>query len=153
MEWEYPMQSHTNRCSICISVKTPHIFKFIKNFAGAIWILFFMFFTGVWGYRRVSGPAREWRLHCQLALLQHCCKTTGTAAGLLSHSLVAKGPGFWLCAVLTRAPSAAESVKLASQVTRWEAAKVPGFAPTVNPTRVTPTLSASCRETAALAVW
>lgn len=33
-------------------------------------------------------------MHCQLTLLQHCCKTTGTAAGFKSHSLIAEGSWF-----------------------------------------------------------
>lgn len=113
---------------------------------------FLLFFPGVWRYRWVSGPAWERRLHCQLTLLQHYSKATESAVWLLSHSLIADGPGFWLSIVLTRAPSAAVSAKLASQVIRWEAAMVPGFAPTVNPTPATPMPIVLWRETAALAV-
>lgn len=68
------------------------------------------------------------------------------------HPPEAEYPSFWLSTVFTRALTAVENVRLASQVTRWEAAMGPGFAPTVNPTPVTPTLSVLWSEMAALAV-
>lgn len=59
---------------------------------------------------------------------------------------------FWLW-TLHRVPSAVENVKLASQVTRIQAAMVPDFAPTVNQTPATSMPSVLWKETAALAVW
>lgn len=58
--------------------------------------LFLTLIPGVWRYRWVSGPAWEWRLHCQLKLLQHYGKTTRTGVWLLSCSHRANSPGFWL---------------------------------------------------------
>lgn len=62
-------------------------------------------------------------------------------------------PPFSAWVVFTRAPSAAETVKLASRATRPGAARTSGLAPTDDPAPAAPTPSASWRETAALAVW
>lgn len=104
MEWECPTLSHTNRYNkknqntvnktfIQFDLSVPE-YEWTEYEYFSLYTDFHLFFPGVWGYRWVSGPTWEWRLHCQLALLQLYSKTTGTGVWLLSHCLIAC---FWLC--------------------------------------------------------